>query len=122
MVLDYTTRVHKINNGQRKSKLVNDVSNYIYHHLSEPIKTSEIAKNLYMGRSYLSTKFKNETGKKLIDYILECKINEAQYLLKFSDKSVAKISDYLGFVNQSHFTRTFQKFTGQTPNQYRLNN
>lgn len=75
-----------------------------------------------MGRSYLSTKFKNETGKKLIDYILECKINEAQYLLKFSDKSVAKISDYLGFVNQSHFTRTFQKFTGQTPNQYRLNN
>ena len=62
MVLDYTTAVNRLKEGEYNSKLVSDVRNYIIHTLSEPIKTSDMAESLLTSRSKLSTKFKEETG------------------------------------------------------------
>lgn len=119
MVLDFTDRVESIHTGKYPSKLCLDVSNYILHHLSDSITTDEIAKALFISRSHLSRSFKAETGEALSCFILRKKTEEAQKLLKYSDKTLAAISTYLGFSSQSHFTRTFEKYTGQTPSEYR---
>ena len=47
------------------------------------------------------------------------KTEEAKRLLRYSDKSQAAISSYLGFSSQGHFARTFKKYAGMTPNEYR---
>ena len=57
----------------------------------------------------------------LTDFILGEKIEEAKRLLRYSDKSLTLIADYLGFSSQSHFTRIFKKYRGQTPREYREN-
>ncbi len=119
MVLDYTERVEKIRRGKNPSKLVVDVTNYVLHHLSEPIKSEDIAKALYFSRSRLSTRFKEETGVTLTDYILKEKAIEAKRLLRYSGKSIANISNYLGFSSQSHFNRVFKKYIGISPREYR---
>ena len=119
MVLDYAERVAKIRLGQNPSVLVMKVSNYIQQHLSEPIKTEDIAKALYMGRSRLSTNFKKETGMNISDYITQVKIDEAKRLLRYSSKSFLSISIYLGFSSQSHFTKVFKEKTETTPSEYR---
>ncbi len=119
MVLDYTERVERIRRGKNPSKLVSDVTNYVLHHLSEPIKTEQIAQALYFSRSRLSTKFKEETGVTLTDYILKEKAIEAKRLLRYSGKSIATISDFLGFSSQSHFNRVFKKYIGISPSEYR---
>ena len=119
MVLDYAERVAKLRLGQNPSVLVAKVSNYIQKHLSEPIKTSDIAKALFMGRSRLSTNFKKETGINISDYIMQIKIDEAKRLLRYSDKSFSTISLYLGFSSQSHFSKVFKEKTGTTPFEYR---
>ncbi len=119
MVLDYTKRVEAIRRGKNPSKLVVDVTNYVLHHLSEPIKTADIAGALYFSRSRLSTRFKQETGMTLTDYILQEKVTEARRLLRDSGKSIATISDYLGFSSQSHFNRIFTKYMGLSPSEYR---
>ena len=119
MVLDYAERVAKLRLGQNPSVLLTKVSNYIQNHLSEPIKTSDIAKSLFIGRSRLSTNFKNETGMNLSDYIIQMKIDEAKRLLRYSSKSFADISLYLGFSSQSHFSQVFKKMTTTTPFEYR---
>ena len=46
MLFDYTEQVEKLRLGKTPSKLVLDVTNYIHHHLSEPVSTEEIAKAL----------------------------------------------------------------------------
>lgn len=122
MVLDYTERVEKLRRGASPSKLVLDVRNYIVHHLSEPIRTAEMAEALFISRSKLSTRFKEETGENLCDFILREKAEEAKHLLRYTDKPLVAIGDYLGFSSQSHFTRTFKKFTGLTPAEYRARN
>ena len=119
MVMDYAERVAKLKLGQNPSVLVTKVSNYIQQHLSEPIKTEDIAKALFMGRSRLSTNFKNETGMNLSYYITQVKIDEAKRLLRYSDKSYTAIAMYLGFSSQSHFTKVFKKYSELTPSEYR---
>ena len=119
MILEYAKKVAKLKLGQSPSPLVIKVSNYVQQHLSEPIKVEDIAKELYMGRSRLSTNFKNETGYNLSDYVTMHKIDEAKRLLRYSDKSFTSISLFLGFSSHSHFTKVFKKYTELTPFEYR---
>ena len=122
MILEYTQKVERIRLGKRPSKLAMEVANYIQHHLSEPITAENIAKELYLSRPYLSRKFIEETGESLTDFILKEKTEEAKRLLRYSEKSLTAISNYLGFSSQSHFTRVFKKYTGTTPGEYREQN
>lgn len=120
MIIDYADRVKKLQqyNG-RNSKLVTDISRYIRSHISEPIKTSDIAEYFGKSRGGITTEFKKQTGMNLSDFIKLKKIQEAQELLYETNKSLVLISDYLGFSSQSHFTRVFKEITGITPKEYR---
>ena len=119
MLLDYTERVERLRLGKQPSKLTIDVANYIQHHISEPITAEKMAEELFLNRSYLSRKFKEETGETLTDFILKEKTEEAKRLLRYSDKSLTAIGSYLGFSSPSHFSRVFKAYVGSTPSEYR---
>ncbi|MDE6780908.1 MAG: helix-turn-helix domain-containing protein [Ruminococcus sp.] len=123
MIIDYADRVKKLRqyNGQN-SKLVTEISRYIRNHISEAIKTSDIADYFKKSRGGITTEFKKQTGMNLSDFIKLKKIQEAQELLYETSKSLVMISDYLGFSSQSHFTKVFKEITGITPKEYRENN
>ena len=119
MISDYTARVERLHMGSDPSQLVAAVSNYIQHHLSEPITTGAIAAALYISRTHLSARFHRETGMTLSGYILKEKTEEAKRLLRYTDKPLSAITAYLGFSSQSHFSKTFRKYAGITPGEYR---
>ena len=119
MVLEYTRRVERIRLGKTPSKLLMQVTNYVQHNLSKPIDVEALAESMFISRTHLAAKFKQETGMTLTDFILIEKIEEAKRLLRYSDKSLSLIADYLGFSSQSHFTRAFKKYSGKTPREYR---
>ena len=121
MIREYTETVERLRKGTGGSKLAIAVANYVRHHLSEPITAEAIAKELFMGRSYFSTKFKAETGLSVTDFVLIQKAEEAERLLRYTEKSLSEIASYLGFSSQSHFTRVFRHYTNQTPKEYRKN-
>ena len=104
---------------KRPSKLEADVYNYVSLHLAEHITTEAIAKSLFLSRGYLSTRFKEETGQSLSDYIREQKLTEAERLLDLPVYSLAEISEMLGYSSQGHFSNAFKKLTGITPLEYR---
>lgn len=119
MVMEFTERVEKLRFGKAHGKLTVSVINYIQHHLSEPANVEKMAKELYMSRSFLSRKFKSETGINLIDFILMRKSEEGKRLLRYTDRTITDISGYLGFSSPAHFSRTFRKYIGKTPGEYR---
>ena len=122
MVLEFAERVERIRLGRQPTQLTLAVSNYIQHHLSEPIRAEKMAKELFMSRPYLSAKFKEETGETLTDFILKEKTEEAKRLLRYSDKTATAISSYLGFSSLGHFSQVFKKYTGLSPAEYREKN
>ena len=120
MIIDFADRVNKMNQyNQNNSILVSQISKYIQNHISESIKTSDIANYLNKSRGRITTEFKNHTGINLSDFIRIKKIEEAEELLSHTDKSLVFISNYLGFSSQSHFCKVFKDIKGVTPDQYR---
>lgn len=119
MVIDYTTLVHDIKKGDRYDKFMRSVTSYIREHLTDDFSVDQMAKDLYLSRSYLSTKFKKETGMTLSQYMQEQKIEKAKSLLKTTDRSILEIATYLGFSSQGYFQNVFKKCTGMTPKDYR---
>lgn len=119
MVFDYTERVEKLRLVKSPSKLVIEISNYVQHHLSEPVDIEALANAMFLSRTRLSVKFKDETGMTLTDFVLKEKTDEAKRLLRYTDKTLTAISAYLGFSSQSHFSRTFRKYADCSPLEYR---
>ena len=121
MVLDFTSQVSNLKLHGNSSALAAAVAEYVRHHLSDPVSTEKIAEKLHFSRSWLSRKFHEETGIPLSDFIRIKKTEEAQRLLRYTDKSLREISVYLGYSSQSHFQTVFKKQLGVTPMQYRRN-
>ncbi|MGL5479384.1 MAG: helix-turn-helix domain-containing protein, partial [Clostridium sp.] len=69
--------------------------------------------------SYFSRLFKKETGKTVISYINEEKIEKAKELLKNTYLPIINISLDLGFDDCGYFIRVFKKATGVTPKVFR---
>ena len=120
LVTDYAERMQRLRYGENPTKLVTEVTNYIFKHLSDPISVSDLARALCRGRSRLSTDFKKQTGENLSDYIQKRKIEESKRLLRYAGRPAVDVALYLGFSSQSHFSRVFKKHTGLTPNEFRL--
>jgi len=119
MVENFTREVELLRYYSDQSELAIGVKQYVRHHMSETIKTEDIAESLFISRSRLSVKFHEETGQTLNAYIQMMKIAEAKHLLSYSDKNLLTISVYLGFSSQSYFCRVFKKETGISPMEYR---
>ncbi len=119
MVVDYTTLVSEIKKGDRYDKFMRNVTSYIRQHLTEEFSVDQMAKDLFLSRSYLSTKFKKETGMTLSQYVQEQKIEKAKSLLMSTDRSILEIATYLNFSSQGYFQNVFKKCTGMTPKEYR---
>lgn len=63
--------------------------------------------------------FKKYTGKTVVEYLRNIKINKACELLKNTDTPVIEISNILGYASLSHFNRVFKDYSGITPAAYR---
>lgn len=115
----YTKEMAALDKAAVYSKPVTQCIDYIYNHLHEPLHVKDLAMQVKLNKSYLSTLFKKETKKSVSEFILSKRMEAAQNMLKFSDYTYAEISAILTFSSQSHFTRVFKKQTGYTPKEYR---
>ncbi|MCR5354383.1 MAG: AraC family transcriptional regulator [Lachnospiraceae bacterium] len=120
MIMDYASRVQEITYGRHYDKFIRSVTSYVREHLTEEINIEDIAEELFISRSYLSSKFKKETGITLSQYIQDQRIKKAQELLTTTNKSILEISTYLGFSSQGYFQNVFKKIVGITPREYRM--
>lgn len=119
MVLDYTRRVESQRLEKGSTKLVSDVSRYVRKNISGRTSVEDMAKSMFISRTHLAARFKREAGMTLTDFILGEKTEEAKRLLRYTNKSLLAIGEYLGFSSQSHFAKVFKKYSGKTPSEYR---
>ncbi|MCM1268054.1 MAG: helix-turn-helix domain-containing protein [Bacteroidales bacterium] len=119
MLLDFTSRVRQSRLPAGISDEVYACIQYIGEHLNDGLAVQDIASHINRGKSYLEKRFKAETGMSVGEYVTECRMREAKLLLKYTDKSLAEISEYLHFSNQPYFQNVFKKTVGVTPAKYR---
>lgn len=99
---------------------IQKICEHIKTNIGEQISLTECAELAGMSTFYLSRMFRRETGMSFVDYVMECKVEEAKRLLRDTDASVVEIARLVGY-SERHLNRTFQKLTGMAPGQFRSN-
>ncbi|GAE94880.1 two-component response regulator [Gracilibacillus boraciitolerans JCM 21714] len=79
------------------------------------VSSQAIADHLGMNYAYLSTLFKQYTGKSVTQYQNEKMIENAIHLFQNENVNVSEVSEHLGFSNPFYFSRVFKKVTGLSP-------
>ncbi len=119
MVMDFTNRVAQIRKPEGVSDEIDRCMQYISLHINEPISIDDVAGSIERSRTYTTSKFKAETGYTIQEYVTLQKLKEAKTLLRYTEKTIAEISEYLCFSSQPYFSNVFKKQYGITPMAYR---
>lgn len=91
------------------------VTDYIEHHLAQDLTLSELAAIAQISPSYFSALFKQSTGLAPHQFVIQRRIERAKQLLRQGKGSIAEIAHDLGFTHQSHLSRHFKRLVGVTP-------
>lgn len=98
----------------------NQIRQYVADHYKDVnLNVAMIAEAFHLNPSYLSRFFKEETGENLLNYINHYRVERVKELLTSTDDTIAFISSETGFLNAAALSRTFKKFEGITPGQYK---
>ena len=86
---------------------------------SDRLTIDEIAKTVGVHPVHLATTFRKHYRCTIGEYIRQLRIEYSCRNLFLSNQSLVDIALAAGFYDQSHFSRTFKKLTGQTPARFR---
>lgn len=109
-------------NGSRQTntaRVVDKAKSYIDSNFSkENLDLEGIASNIFINVCYLSNIFKKETGKTVIEYLRECRMEKAKKLMDEGVKNLYNIAERVGYSDPHYFSKCFKKYFGISPSKY----
>ncbi len=104
---------------QSSSVLVN-VFRFIDRRFRFPIGLADVARAVARSPSYLTDLVRRQTGRTVLQWIIERRMAEARRLLLESDARVKAIGRAIGYDDAGHFIRLFSRTHDLPPQQWRL--
>lgn len=107
---------------QQVSPIANRISqimDYLEAHQNQSLDTAALAAHMNLSYKHLGILFKKNTGRTILEYHTELRMQTAARLLRETDLSVTQISEQLGFGDAFYFSNTFKKIHHQSPRDYR---
>ncbi|WP_312102191.1 response regulator [Lachnoclostridium sp.] len=84
----------------------------------EKISIESISEELEVSSSYLSRKFKEDTGHTYLDFLNMYRVQQAIRLLDEGVYRVYQVSDMIGFSDYKHFCAVFKRYTKTSPTEF----
>lgn len=101
------------------SPLIQKVITQVDADLTVDLSLYSLAKLLNVNASYLSSLFKKETGTTLTEFVNRKRVRQGILLLSTTNMQIQVIAQYCGIPDVNYFIRTFKKYIGKTPKEYR---
>ena len=102
-----------------QSYIISQAIQHINANYMNRISLKKVANYIHVNESYLSKLFKQEMSISFTEYLNEIRINKSIELMENTRMNILDIALYVGFEDQSYFTKVFKKRTGRTPKKYR---
>jgi AraC-like DNA-binding protein len=98
-----------------------EILHYIQQNIFEPqmLRAECLSKKFAISLSYLGRYFKSQTGETLQHYIAMYKMRLVEIRLLHSDMRINEIVNELNFTDESHLNRSFKKYKGMAPSEFR---
>jgi len=98
--------------------LIDQVDDYIVRNIGRRLTVEEIAESFHYSRTRLTTVYKQIKGIGINEAICLEQLRQAKILLVNTDKTIAQISEELGFSSPQYFSRKFTQRVGVAPSHY----
>lgn len=103
--------------------IIGDVMSYVQdNYCSSDLSIGGIADQFGVSISYISRQFKRTYGVGMLDYVHRLRINKAKQLLSETDELIKTISEQVGYINALTMSRSFKRYEGILPSEYRTLN
>ncbi|SFL77268.1 two-component system, response regulator YesN [Paenibacillus sp. 1_12] len=89
------------------------------HYMDEDLSLQSIAEQMNMSLSYASQSFKETAGVSFVQFLTGLRMEKAKELLHNSNCKTYEAAQAVGYNDYPHFTKTFKKYFGYTPREYR---
>ena len=89
------------------------------HYAEQHLSLSDVADHVYVSQWHLSKLLNRETGQSFFDLLGSLRIGRAKELLADPSMRVHEVAEATGFSDVGHFSRSFKRFAGCTPGEYR---
>ena len=122
MELLFAEEVCAVREKRSNASYVEKCKLFIDQHLGKLFTLDDLANTLNVNKSYLSRRFLQETGMRIMEYTRKKRIEAAANMLKYTDKTISNIAVSFCFPTQSHFGKWFKTLKGITPLKYRAAN
>lgn len=109
------------NLNENSSLMMHEITEYINQHLTEQISLELLADTFLLSSSYLSRRFKEETGTNYTDFVNDAKLARAADQLIHTSMHIDEIAEETGFNSSAYFIKKFRQKYGVTPKNYRIN-
>jgi AraC-like DNA-binding protein len=100
-------------------RLVRDVFQVIETRYRSPIGLADVAKAVRRSPAYLTAVVREETGRTVLQWIIERRMREAERLLVETEQPLQAIATAVGYDNVGYFIRQFAKRHGTPPGGWR---
>jgi len=100
-------------------KLARLVAEYINRNYSDKITLSILSQKFECCNATLTNSFKKEYKMSIMTYICKIRLEKSKEMLEKTRKSIKEISNDCGFYDQNYFSKTFSKYYGVSPTQFR---
>ncbi|WP_158301820.1 AraC family transcriptional regulator [Paenibacillus mesophilus] len=91
------------------------IHQYIVQRYREPLKLNELAQAVDRSPTYVSTVFREVTGRTPVEYMHEVRISAARELLLTNSMTISEISESLGYCDPTYFNHMYKKIVGHPP-------
>ena len=118
-MIDNTAIERKQDAGCSIRDIVRDAAAYIDSNYFEELTLIRLAEKYSVDSSYFSRMFKQETGKNLMLYIAEKRMEKAREYMEDERINLTEIAFLTGYDDYTYFSRVFKKVTGYSPREYR---
>lgn len=98
---------------------VNHIIHYIENNYKNKIIISNLAKEVGLTRTYMSSMFSAQTGTSIKEYIINLRLQKAEEFLKESKMPIQSIAENTGYEDALAFSKAFKKKYKFSPSEYR---
>jgi len=105
----------------KQQERMHRIHQFVETNFQKPIDTQQIADEVNLTLPAFCRYFKKATKLTYTDFVNQYRVQFAKKLL-IQDKNVTETCFECGFESLSYFNRTFKKFTGESPSEFRKRN